>query len=59
MHADRFGIALGAPFATVVLEIADELLLLGVDGDNRLALGQRRFHGGIEDGELRIPIGMI
>ena len=37
MHPHRLGLALGAQFAAAILEVADQLLLLGVDRDRRLA----------------------
>ena len=42
MHIDRFWRALGAPFATVVFEIPHQLLLFGVDGNDRLTRRQKR-----------------
>jgi hypothetical protein len=39
MNAHRFWFAFGAQFAACVLEVADQFLLLGIDGDGRLAGG--------------------
>src|SRR5262252_2860028 len=36
VNVDELGLALGAPLATVVLEISDQFLALGVDRDDRL-----------------------
>lgn len=38
----RYGLALGLPLAAAVAEVADELLLLGVDGDDGLGLALPR-----------------
>ena len=37
VHAHFFGLALGPQFAAGVLEVANKLLFLGIDGDGRLA----------------------
>src|SRR3984893_11174703 len=58
MDADFFRVALGAIFARVVAEIADQFLFLGVDRDHRLLFGQRRGHLGVDVAELRIPVGV-
>src|SRR5205085_5876925 len=58
MDPDLFRVALGAIFAPVVAEIADQFLFLGVDGDHRLLFGQRRGHLGVDVAELRIPVGV-
>src|SRR6266699_3716728 len=58
MDADFFRVALGAIFAPVVAEIADQFLFLGVDGDHWLPFGQRRGHLGVDVAELRIPVGV-
>src|SRR5467141_390174 len=55
---DFFRVALGAIFAPVVAEIADQFLFLGVDGDHWLPFGQRRGHLGVDVAELRIPVGV-
>ena len=54
-----FGIAARAPFAARVLEVPDQFLLLGIDRDDRLPLGQGGAHRAIEVGELGIAIGML
>ena len=59
MHANFLGRALWAPFASGVLEIADELPLLGVDRDRRLACRKRSFHPIVDVVELRVTIGIV
>ena len=54
----RFGPAFGMPFTTAVLEVAHELLLLGVHGDDRLAFGLRRPDALIDVLKLRVAVGM-
>src|SRR6266481_3493813 len=39
MDPNRLGIALGLPFPAAVLEVPDQFLLLGVDGNHRVAGG--------------------
>src|SRR6516165_552342 len=58
MDPDLLRVALGAVFAPVVAEIADQFLFLGVDGNHRLLFGQRRGHLGVDVAELRVPIGV-
>ena len=56
LHAPR--IALGTIVASAVLVVADQLLLLGVDGDDRLARRLRREHLGVDVLELGVAVGM-
>ena len=56
MHPDPFGIARRPIFPTAILEVADQFLLLRIDRDHRLVLGQRRAHRCIDVLELRVPI---
>ena len=58
MDPDFFGMTLRAILAAIISEVADELLLLGVDRDHRLLFGQSGGHLGVDVGELRIPVGM-
>jgi len=68
VHPHRLGLALGAPFASAVLEIPtgqarglkahDQFLLLGVDRDGRLAGRLKAAHLGIDVFELGIAIGV-
>src|SRR5919199_2866398 len=59
MHPHLFGLAFGLPLAPPILEVADELLLLGIDRDDRVTLGQEGGTGGSNVGELRISVGMV
>ena len=59
MHANFLGRALRPPFASGVLEVADELLLLGVDRDRRLTRRERFFHPIVDVVELRIAVGVV
>src|SRR6202042_1522643 len=59
VHAHLFRIALATPFPAGVLEIADQFLLLGIDGYDRLVLADGRFHGLVDDPELRVPVGIV
>src|SRR5262249_32690355 len=58
MHPDLFRRALRSILAAIVAEVADQLLLLGVDRDHRLLFNQRRSHLGVDMGELRISVGV-
>jgi hypothetical protein len=58
VDADQLGLALRAPLPAGVLEIADELLLLGVDRDRRLLGGDRRLNLPVEVAKLRIAVGV-
>jgi hypothetical protein len=44
VHPHRLGLTPRAVFAAAILEIADQLLLLGIDRDRRLARCQRFLH---------------
>src|SRR5215212_3347448 len=54
---DRF--ARGAPLAPAVLKVAEQLLLLGVDRDHRLAVPERRRDRLVDVLELRVAVGML
>ena len=58
MHTDQIGIALRPIVAANVLVWTDQLLLLGVDRDNRLTGRLVCQHGGVDVLELRIAIGV-
>ena len=58
MHPHLLRLALGPPRAAAVLEVADQLLLLGVHRDHRLARGQERFRRRVDVGELGVAIGV-
>jgi hypothetical protein len=53
------GIALGPPFAAVVLEVANQFLFLGVHRDRRLVIGQGRLYARADMDELSIAIKAI
>jgi len=55
----RFGLAVGTPGPARVLEIPNQLLLLGVDRDRRLTLGQRRTDRLVDVLELGVAVGMV
>ena len=56
---DPVGFALGLPFASPVLEVADEFLLLGVDGDHRDSPRDAVLGLGVDVFELRVAIRML
>ena len=58
MPPDRLGLSLRAQFATAILEVANEFLLLGIDRDDRLARSLERFDFGIDVLELSVTVGM-
>jgi hypothetical protein len=49
---------MGTPFAAGILELPHDLLLLGIDGDRRLALAQGRLDAGGDVFELGVAIGV-
>jgi len=59
VHPHRLRLTLRTVLPDGVLEVADQLLLLGVDRDRRLARCQRRRHLLIDVAELRIVIGVV
>ncbi len=58
MHQHRRRRALRLPFAPAVLEVPDQLFLLRVDRDHRLASGQMRVRGLVDVLELRVAVRM-
>ena len=58
VDADQLGLALRAPLPTAVLEIADQLLLLGIDRDRRLLGGDRRLDPLVDVAKLRVAVGV-
>ena len=56
VDADLFGLAAGALLPSAVLEISDQLLLLGVNRDHRLAAPLERLDRGVDVLELGIPV---
>ena len=59
VDADRLGPALAPQLPTAVLEIADQLFLLGVDRDGRLSAPPGALDGIVDVLELRVAIGML
>jgi len=59
VHPHLFGVAGWLPFAPAVLEIADQLFLLAVDGDRRLAALLEGTRLVAEVGELGIAVGVV
>ena len=55
-HAPR--ITLRPPIAAGVAVVADQFLLLGVDGDDGLTSGLGRHNFGVDILELGVPVGM-
>ena len=53
------GSPLRRALAADVLEVADQLLLLGVDRDHRLACRERRLRRSVDVAELRVAVGML
>ena len=58
MHQHRRRRALRLPFPPAVLEVPDQLLLLRVDRDHRLAGGQMLVRGLVDVLELRVAVRM-
>jgi hypothetical protein len=58
MHVDPFGLR-RPPRLALVLEVADQLLLLGVDADDGLARRDERAFALGDVAELSVPIRMI
>ena len=56
MHADLLGLALRPPFPSVVLEVADQFLLLRVDADDRQARLEEASPGQLDVAELAVPV---
>src|SRR6516164_1284975 len=59
MHVDAPRIAFRLIVGSTVLEVADQLLLLGIDGDDGLLLGLRRNHYRVHVFELGVAVGMV
>jgi hypothetical protein len=58
VHPHLLWLSFRLPLAPTILEVADQLLLLGVDGDDRLLPGQCGADQLIDVAKLRIPIRM-
>ncbi len=59
MHVDAARRAFRAPVRSAVLEVADELFFLRIDGDDRLMVRLRRNDVCIDMLELRVAVGMF
>lgn len=59
MDAHRLGIPLAPQFPAAVLEVADQFLLLGVDGNRWITGGDRRLYRGIDVFELCVSVGVV
>src|SRR5882757_4766121 len=59
MDAHRLGIPLAPQFPAAVLEVADQFLLLGVDGNRWITGDDCRLYRGIDVFELRVPVGVV
>ena len=53
----ELGLALRSPFPPLVLEVADELLLLGIHADHRPARRDRCLGGLIDVRKLSVAVG--
>ena len=58
VHPNRLGLPLRTQFAAAVPEVADKLLLFGIDRDDRLAGSLKHLHFGIDVLELRVAVRM-
>ena len=56
MHEHPFRVALRAELPADVAERADEILLLGVDRDDRRVQRQLQLDGGVEVAELGVEV---
>jgi hypothetical protein len=54
----RFGITLGAQFASAILEVANQFLLLGIHRNDRLPVALVGLDLGIDVHELGVPVWM-
>src|SRR4051812_40181152 len=59
VNIDPLGRALGLPLASAVLEVPDQLLLLGVDGDDRHAALDAILRLGVDVLKLRVAIRVL
>jgi len=59
VDVDQLGLALRMPLAPRVLEVADQLLLLGVDGDDRHTALDAALGLGVDVLELRVAIRVL
>ena len=59
VHVDALWRAFWTPVGAGVLEVAEQLFLLGIDRDHRLPGSLRNQHLGVDVLELRIAVGMM
>ena len=59
MHLHLNRLTLPLPLTACVLEVADELLLLGVDRDDRTTLLQEGCRGTVDEIELPVAVGVV
>ena len=59
VHAHSLRVTLGTELPAAVAERPDELLLLGVDRDDRLAQRQLQLDRGVEMGKLGVAVGVL
>ena len=59
VHSHRHGLSLRTILTAGILEVTDQLLLLGIDRDRRLTRRQRLFHLCIDVAELDVAVGMV
>ena len=59
VNVHEFGLVLRLPLASSVLEVADQLLLLGVHRDHRLAAPLEGPHRAVDVLELGVAVGVL
>ena len=59
VHPHELGLALWSPLPACVLEIADQLFLLGVHADHRLVVSDRAFGDRVDVPELRVTVRVL
>ncbi len=58
MHPNRLWLTLGTQLTAGILEVADKLLLLGIDRDRWLTGSLERRHVGVDVLELGVAVGV-
>jgi hypothetical protein len=59
VHLSPHRVAFGLPLAALVGQVADDLLLLGVDADHRLSVGEVLAGLLVEVAELAVAVGVL
>src|SRR5262245_14394697 len=59
MYVDEFGLTLGPPLATIVLEITDQFLALSVDRDDRLSSAEEVDRLRVDVTKLCVAIDVV